>query len=164
MMELGAIVCLPRRPRCGECPLHSECRAFSTKQEGKYPPPNREKKPVLRHFRAALILDEKGRCLLARRDHAAQWMAGFWELPSEEIFLGGPHPADIAQDGISNGPLAGHVRHTITNNRIEVAVYHSVLRRPARRNSERWVALTELEQLPVTTITRKALRLLGKLT
>jgi A/G-specific adenine glycosylase len=160
MMELGATVCLPRQPRCGECPLRAHCRAFSTHQVEKYPPPNREKKSLLRRFRAALIFDAKGRCLLARRDNAAQWMAGFWELPSEELFSRGPFPDRAAQDGIVYGPLAGHVRHTITTNRLGIAVYRATLRRPARRKTEKWVALPEMERLPVTTITRKALRLL----
>ena len=160
MMELGATVCLPRQPRCTACPLRGHCRAYSTEQVEKYPPPNREKKPVLRRFRSALILDAKGRCLLARRDDEAQWMAGFWELPSEEIFSRGPFPAGAAEGGIVYGPLAGHVRHTITSNRIEVAVYRAKLGRPARRKTEKWVALQEMERLPVTTITRKALRLL----
>jgi A/G-specific adenine glycosylase len=161
MMELGATGCLPRQPRCGSCPLHGHCLAFLTQQVEKYPPPSRGKKAVLRRFRAALILDANERLLLARRDNAAQWMAGFWELPSEEIISGGPLSADAAQDGIVYGPLAGRVRHTITSNRIEVAIYRATLRRPARRKTEKWVALPELDRLPVTTITRKALRLLG---
>jgi A/G-specific adenine glycosylase len=159
MMELGATVCLPRQPRCGACPLRADCRAFSAQQVGKYPPPGREKRPLSRRYRAALILDAKGRCLLARRDKEAQWMAGFWELPSEELFSRGPFPAGDAVDGIVYGPLAGHVRHSITTNRLEVAVYRAILRRPARRKTEKWVAPREMERLPVTTITRKALRL-----
>ena len=161
MMELGATVCLPRQPRCGACPLREHCRAFSTQQVEKYPPPNRENKPVLRRFRVALILDARGRCLLTRRDDAAQWMAGFWELPGEELSSRGPIPAGVAEDGIVYGPLAGHVRHSITTNKLEVAVYRATLRRAARRKTEKWVAPPELERLPVTTITRKALRLLA---
>ena len=161
MMELGATVCLPRQPRCGACPLHIHCRAYLTHQVEKYPPASREKKPVLRRFRAALILDAKGRCLLTLRNDAAQWMAGFWELPNEEIFSRGTLTAGKSEDGIVYGPLSGHVRHSITTNRLEVAVYRAELHRQARRKTEKWVALTELDRLPVTTITRKALRLLA---
>jgi A/G-specific adenine glycosylase len=28
MIDLGAVVCLPRRPRCGTCPLKGRCLAF----------------------------------------------------------------------------------------------------------------------------------------
>jgi len=87
-------------------------------------------------------------------------MAGFWELPSEEIFLAIPLSGGAAEDGIVYGPLAGHVRHSITTNRLEVAIYRATLRRPARRKTERWVAPAEMSRLPVTTITRKALGLL----
>jgi A/G-specific adenine glycosylase len=28
LVDLGSLVCLKRRPRCGSCPLHSRCNAF----------------------------------------------------------------------------------------------------------------------------------------
>jgi A/G-specific adenine glycosylase len=31
LVDLGALVCLPRRPRCGECPLRQRCAAFITR-------------------------------------------------------------------------------------------------------------------------------------
>ena len=31
MMELGATVCTPRKPRCSECPVRAICRAFRPK-------------------------------------------------------------------------------------------------------------------------------------
>lgn len=30
VMELGALVCTPQRPRCGECPVQEQCVAFAT--------------------------------------------------------------------------------------------------------------------------------------
>ncbi|KAF9952650.1 hypothetical protein BGZ65_005142 [Modicella reniformis] len=29
LMELGAIICTPQNPRCGECPVQTNCRAFA---------------------------------------------------------------------------------------------------------------------------------------
>jgi A/G-specific adenine glycosylase len=29
LMELGATVCTPRKPRCGECPLQDTCIAYN---------------------------------------------------------------------------------------------------------------------------------------
>jgi A/G-specific adenine glycosylase len=28
LVDIGAVICLPRRPKCGRCPLRSRCRAF----------------------------------------------------------------------------------------------------------------------------------------
>jgi A/G-specific adenine glycosylase len=30
LVDLGALVCTPRRPRCGECPLRTRCTAYNT--------------------------------------------------------------------------------------------------------------------------------------
>ena len=47
LMDLGALVCTPRRPRCGECPLNDHCRAFALDRAEDFPrktppPPKRE--------------------------------------------------------------------------------------------------------------------------
>ena len=102
-MELGATVCIPQQPRCEFCPVQKSCRAFSTNSVEDFPPPTRKGKPVLRRFTAALIVDGKGRCLLARRPLEAQWMKGFWELPMREESNHNRHAATSAnttEDGI----------------------------------------------------------------
>ena len=80
----------------------------------------------------------------------------------EEDGAGAPvHTSPALREGIALGEIAGHVRHTITTNRLEVAVYRATAHGSAKRGVERWVPLKELHLLPVTTITRKALRLTG---
>src|SRR5262245_26505242 len=32
LMELGALICLPKQPRCTECPLQTNCRALATRR------------------------------------------------------------------------------------------------------------------------------------
>lgn len=29
LMELGATICTPKQPKCGECPLRAECSAYA---------------------------------------------------------------------------------------------------------------------------------------
>ena len=103
-------------------------------------------------------------------------MGGFWELPMWEMDSQEANSRNREnrsnrkdrenrynrKEGILLGELLGGVRHSITTNRIEVAVYEGRLaRRPIARR-ERWVRLDQIEQLPITTITRKALALLER--
>ena len=37
MMDLGATLCTPRRPRCGECPWRERCAAFKAGNPEDYP-------------------------------------------------------------------------------------------------------------------------------
>ena len=163
MMELGATVCVPQQPRCPLCPVRNHCRAFAGNQVEAFPPARAKVKPTLRRFTAALVLDGNGKCLLVRRPPEAQWMKGFWELPMKEETNNGHAPANSAlwvKDGIVPVSLLGHVRHTITNNKIGVTVFLAQLRRPAVPPLERWVTRHNIPRIPVTTITRKALRLI----
>jgi A/G-specific adenine glycosylase len=162
MMELGATICTPQQPQCPICPLGKYCLAFSRNEVAKYPPLRRKEKPVVRLFVAALIMDGKGKCLLVRRPQDSRWMGGFWELPMNEGFAP-DHSLLISEAmserGITLRTLLGRVRHTITTNKLEVSVFQASLVRVAQPRIEKWVSLRQINRLPVTTITRKALRL-----
>jgi len=111
---------------------------------------------------AALIRDEAGRCLLIQRPQSAKRMAGFWELPMwEEEGRNAPHldSHPIPKDWIVLEELVGHVRHTITSNQLEVSVHAGRLQHPTLPPRARWILPTGMAQLPITTITRKALLL-----
>lgn len=80
MMELGATVCLPRAPRCGECPLATWCEARSARTQEERPaaPPRRS---VPREERAvAVVVDGLGGGLVVRRP-AEGLLAGMWAFP-----------------------------------------------------------------------------------
>ncbi len=165
-MELGATLCLPRQPRCRQCPLRSRCLAFQRNHVERYPAVRRKTKPVTRRFTTALALDPAGRVLLVRRARTAKWMGGFWELPMWEgnsrkgaSRHRNRHQSKEPRNGFRLGSLLGHVQHTITTNKLHVAVYSARMDRRVVAPRERWVSLRQMNRLPVTTITRKALRL-----
>jgi len=163
MMELGATVCLPQQPRCSVCPLHRQCQAYARGEVEKYPPPRTAGKPRARRLVAVIVRDEAGRCLLVPRPKSAQWMKGFWELPTWEPD-GGERESDRlgpgAGKGILPGNLLGRVRHTITSNQFEVCVYEGRRMSRSLLPRARWVLPERMDRLPVTTIARKALALL----
>lgn len=163
MMELGAVICLPRQPDCGACPLRNKCRAFAMNQTDRFPPIRRKQAIQSRQFTAAIILDAERRCLLQRRPASEQWMPGFWELPMIE-HMAAPAAAEAAPvttifNGIRLDGYLGNIRHTITTNKLHIAIHRARLARPVRRAAEKWVSIGHMSGLPVTTVTRKALRL-----
>ncbi len=79
-MELGACICTPRQPRCGQCPLRRDCEALRLGRVEEFPPPrNRPPRP---HWvvAAAVIHDARGRVLIAQR-RAESMLGGLWEFP-----------------------------------------------------------------------------------
>src|SRR5579859_6019779 len=78
MMELGALICLPQEPRCGECPVTVLCRSRGA--GAKKQTVARRKATV--HY--ALVF-RQGRVFLRQRDSSASLMPGMWELPARDI-------------------------------------------------------------------------------
>lgn len=84
LMELGAIVCTPANPRCGECPLAGSCRAAATGQASSIPRPKRAAvRRELHHTAIAIRGAKSGSLLLRQRPVRGLW-AGLWELPTIE--------------------------------------------------------------------------------
>ena len=76
-------------------------------------------------------------------------MSGFWELPMKEDILPGKSLATsetMSEHGIVLGTLLGHVRHTITTNKLDVSVFQANLARLARPRIEKWVSRREIER------------------
>ena len=80
MMDIGAEVCLRRRPRCTVCPLASGCKAHNQGNPEQYPASRPRR---ARHRRATTMVmarDHRGRVLLERRPAAGIW-GGLWSFP-----------------------------------------------------------------------------------
>ncbi len=144
MMELGATVCVPREPRCGDCPLAGLCGARRGGIERELPVKSRRMEFV--GVQVTLLLIRKGGCVLLRqREAASTRMAGFWELPEAGLL-----PAAVPLETLAT------VRHTITKHRYEYTILRAALRRvPA---GFAWIREADLDRIPLSTATRKALK------
>lgn len=81
LMELGALVCLPRgAAHCGVCPLSHLCRAHAAGTVADFPV-KAPKKPRRVEQRTVLRLEREGLIALHRRP-AKGLLAGLWELPN----------------------------------------------------------------------------------
>jgi A/G-specific adenine glycosylase len=122
MMELGATVCLPNHPHCLQCPVQSLCDAFRLGLQSKIPS-IQAKPPANRISLSVLIIERKGKILLASRNKP-HFIPGHWGLPCLQI-LRGQSPEDAANRlcrEIVGRPLsleqAAKIGHSITNHRI----------------------------------------------
>jgi len=122
LMELGATVCVPVAPRCGECPLARDCRARATGREGSIPPPRSIRGPERHLWVTAVVVDGSGRWLLRRID-TGSLLRGLWLPPLDmEAEPGdvGRRAAALVPFPVKNGVELAPVRHAITHRRIEV--------------------------------------------
>jgi A/G-specific adenine glycosylase len=133
MMELGATICLPRKPKCLICPLSGFCQ---TKGELPQPRPDTRRKSEICYG----LNTRRGAVWLVQRPPQSSLMAGLWELP------------EIPRNG--DEPLFA-LKHSIT-----VTDYRVYVMRVAGPvgNRGRWVTQSRAPQLALTGLTRKILR------
>ena len=158
LMELGATVCTPRAPRCGECPVARHCRAFGAGRPEAYPPAARHR-VTERVRRAVAWLERGGRVLVTRRRGAL--LDGLWEPPGVELSPGEDATRALAALLRALGVRARladsgeRVRHAITHRAIEVELWRgSPVGRVPGVKALRW-ADPRSRELALTALTRK---------
>src|SRR3954471_10351192 len=147
VMELGATLCLPKRPQCLICPVSTVCRARSQGRQEQFPVKVKPQKSM-QEDRTLFWVEQDGYILLWQRAATARLMPGFWELPER------------TQLPDADGPLIATFRHGITyhNYRFSVASASA----PADLGECQWVEKTELLRMPISTVLKKAYRLVER--
>jgi A/G-specific adenine glycosylase len=137
LMELGAVVCLPRDPHCNECPIAKHCEAHKAGTQNELP--GKRAKPATIHLkRTLLVIHQKERILLAPSPR----VKGFWDLP--EPF-----------EGARVGVRLGEFRHSITHHNYRFTVYEAVVR--ATPKGFRWFSCKNVDEIPLSTTAKKGL-------
>ena len=146
LIELGALVCTPRRPACDRCPLAPACGARTAGEPERYGrPPARS--PGRRETSRALVVLDRGAVALVRRPATGRW-AGLWGFPI------------LADGAIDAGRSLKPVQHVLTHRRLHVIpVVADARLEPAEAT---WVPLAELASgggpVPVAVLDRKLAR------
>jgi A/G-specific adenine glycosylase len=181
LMELGALLCQPREPLCGLCPLRERCRAFAEGRPEAYPvPKGRRARRRIEALLAVLVRRGRGdgRVLLRRRPAEGLW-GGLWEFPWVEAGAGEGEdkllPRLLSGLGLrAAGPARalGEVRHGLTHREFAwrcVAAPVRIPRAPARGGGPRgarenavvtcWADAEAIAALPLGRPMRKVLEL-----
>lgn len=158
LMDLGAVICAPRRPRCDACPLARLCVGRRLSFAEKLPNNSKPARSKARRV-AAFLVSRRGR-VLARQRAAGVVNAHFWELPNVELRGKRQNLARCARETLGIEPRATQplcvVSHNITRYRIRVEVFAGKLLRPLPK--ARWLSPAALRGNAFTGLDRKILR------
>ena len=111
MMDLGALVCVPRRPCCAICPLAEGCIAHAQGRETTYPMPKPRRELPVRTTQMLLLRTATGEVLLERRPPIGIW-GGLWSFPE---FADSVQLHTWLQENVTRTALAAQVLPTLTH-------------------------------------------------
>ncbi len=167
LMDLGATVCLPRKPRCSACPLADLCRARAAGvQEAR--PVLKPKKETPHYLVTAAVVRRNGKVLLAQRPPGGL-LGGLWEFPGGKVGEGEALADGLRREireelgvGIRVGEAFGVYRHAYTHFRITLHAFLCELTdgepRPLAAADLAWAALEALENYPMGKVDRQIAR------
>jgi A/G-specific adenine glycosylase len=143
MMELGATICLPKKPQCLLCPINDACLARQLGTQNELPVKLGNPKSI-KIERTLLVISKHGKLLMWQRPPGSPLLAGFWELPE---------PEHVSQFKL--GVQIGDFKHSITNHDYRFRVCECEIgRKPSKCE---WLTLEQTGKLPLSTTARKAL-------
>ena len=132
LMDLGAMICLPRKPKCDKCPWAASCKSAQSGQAQFLPRRKPKKIKPIRYGTVYWVQTEDGEVLLRRRPEKGL-LGGMMEFPSTE-WVEGKEQTEMTLAGLSIGNRAtrveGIISHTFTHFKLELSL--SVVRLPQR--------------------------------
>ncbi len=160
LMELGAVVCKPVGPRCGECPLRRRCAAHRAGTQDEIPLPKARAKRREVFHTCVVARDSDGRVLVAPRSEDGLW-AGMFQPPTIENEGGHASVDDLALMLPSvevEGERQDFTHHT-THRIVQFGVHRGRvrLREGAPAAPSRWLSRDELAAVPLSNPHRRML-------
>lgn len=161
MMDLGAAVCTPRRPRCLSCPVAEPCLARRKGIQDELPR-RAAKKDKPKRLGVAFWIERPDGSVLLRRRAARGLLGGMMEVPSTE-WRAQPWNTDAA---LAQAPLdlafralPGVVKHGFTHFDLDLTVMLGRARQSAKPpEGALWCAVDRLGDQALPTLMKKLAR------
>ncbi len=172
LMELGALICLPKNPRCPDCPIQDECASLKAGTVGVRPVPARKRAPSPIEVAVGILVRDDGRVLIQKRPPTGL-MAHLWEFPGGKVGEGERPDAALVREFREELELRVHrldrittLRHSYTSFRVTL---HAFFCEPAGNGQTpvphaavevRWVSLEDLSRHAFPAANQKLIRML----
>jgi A/G-specific adenine glycosylase len=161
LMDLGALICVPKNPRCLICPVMNECQARANGTQDIRPVKKR-KQAVPQYVQAAGVIIKRGKVLLAQRPSSGL-LGGMWEFPNGRV---DEYPAEELAKALETGynlrlstkrkvQVLGIFQHAYTHFKVTVHAFACDVASSSKAENLKWVALRDLADYPMGKIDRQ---------
>lgn len=163
LMELGALVCIPKNPYCNKCPVAFYCKAYKINCVTKYPVKQKKKKAPKLKVNVAVIKNGDRYFMFQRESEGL--LGGFWAFPYtiEDANLQLEHISNVQENfniTLGGGVKIGEVKHIFTHQTwlMQIYLYQNVPMYTVDFPKCRWVTLKQMKALPITTAMKKIIK------
>jgi A/G-specific adenine glycosylase len=155
LMDLGASICLPRKPLCLICPLNELCQSRTVPETR---PVLKPKAAVPHRLKMAAVIIQDGMVLLAQRP-ANGLLGGLWEFPAARVDENSPAALVAAIEAeyrlkVSSITCLAEVYHGYTHFTLTEFAWRCELIEKPESESLRWVPVDELINYPMGKLDR----------
>ncbi len=167
LMELGAIVCVPSRPKCAECPVKGFCLAFQKGLQESYPI-RKSKKKTEQLYKLVVVIKHRNRFFMQQQNEKGRYH-GMWEFPG--VMLDGfENAVAIYEKKIQEflgadghlGEMVCAFSHSFTHYKQNLQVYSFALSDKSIQLHGSWFDEKALQNLPMGSAQVKILKQLSK--
>ena len=158
LMDLGALVCLPRLPLCDRCPWQTRCAAYAAGTPQQFP--MREAPAAIPHFviGVGIVFNDKGQVLIDQRLPDGL-LGGLWEFPGGKQEPGEAMEHTVAREileevnvKVAVGAELIRLNHAYSHRQLTFVVhlcrYRSGEARPLASQQVAWVRPEQLDDYP----------------
>lgn len=164
LMDLGALVCTPRSPRCEACPLSPLCCARAQGMQEQRPV-TRPRRALPHYLVVAAVIRRDGKYLLTRRPSHGL-LGGMWEFPGGKVQDGESLDDALRREieeelgtQIAIGAALGVYRHVYSHFRITLHAFRCELAgaepRPVQVAALQWLTVEEMKDYPMGRVDRR---------
>jgi A/G-specific adenine glycosylase len=157
MMDLGATICTPKRPRCMLCPVREDCRAILSGDPELLPIRGEKAEKPQRRGAAFVAVRGDGAILLRTRPDKGL-LGGMSEVPTtgwtarvdgDTSTKGAPFAADWRR--------AGSISHVFTHFSLELDVYRAEVNGIATPDDHWWSPVSAVQDEALPTVMKKVI-------
>lgn len=166
LMELGALVCTPKSPRCSICPVKGFCNAYAQGIQEQLPVKSKAKKPKKMAYMVLLL--KKGEKIVVEKRSDQGLLANLWQFPM--IPMEGKIDIEYAEKwfekeyewSIRIGEKAGELKHVFTHLVWDLKIYHAEALYSPDYSSLKTVNSTEIKAYPFPVSHQKMMKFFTK--
>lgn len=162
LMELGQLVCTPKRPQCKTCPVANQCRAYKDDSANRLPlrTPRRAPQQVFHHI---VAIHRGDKYLLEQRGAKGLW-SQMWQIPTAEQASASQLTQWVKDHfglTVTRPRKVKTFGHQTSHRTIKFVLWCSCVQAGRlRRGSGLWRRLDAMDDLPFANPQHRALKLL----